>query len=219
MPGTLLSKIAGILYDPKDTNIGDPFEPASLNSKTTWRNVDWLLGNSGSSSRLPSCFMAEDFHQHLEDKITSIMERTAEAGPAECMSHFGSTFDEIAALSTRDIMVIVWSVPNKQCASDPLPVWLIKEVIDVLAPFITSLFSTSLRTGEFPLSWKHVSVLPRLKHPDSDPKEMANYRPGSNLPFLSKVLETTANIQLVPYLAVNGLMLQNQSAYTCRREH
>jgi len=42
---------------------------------------------------------------------------------------------------------------------------------------------------------------------------MANYRPVSNLTFLSKVIERIVAQQLNDYLAANNLLTSNQSAY------
>lgn len=47
------------------------------------------------------------------------------------------------------------SSPNKQCYSDQLPTWLLKDSIETLSPFLEILLSISLTSGEFPVSWKH----------------------------------------------------------------
>ena len=54
---------------------------------------------------------------------------------------------------------------------------------------------------------------PRLKKPTLDPELHSNYRPVSNLPFLSKVLERLVAGQLNMYLSQNGLFAKRQSAY------
>ena len=46
---------------------------------------------------------------------------------------------------------------------------------------------------------------------------LSSYRPISNLPFVSKVLEHAVNERMSQHLQLNGLMLENQSAY--RRSH
>ena len=56
-----------------------------------------------------------------------------------------------------------------------------------------------------------------LKKPGSDTADMANYRPVSNLSFLSKTVERVVAEQLNSYLMNNGLMPPLQSAY--RRHH
>ena len=56
-------------------------------------------------------------------------------------------------------------------------------------------------------------MTPLLKKPGMDAADMANYRPVSNLSFLSKTVERVVADQLNRYLASSGLMLPLQSAY------
>jgi len=67
------------------------------------------------------------------------------------------------------------------------------------------------------MSQKQAIVTPLLKKAGVDAADMANYRPVSNLTFLSKTVERVVTGQLNGYLAVNGLLPQLQSAY--RRSH
>ena len=47
----------------------------------------------------------------------------------------------------------------------------------------------SLQTGVFPTAFKTAVVKPLFKKSNLDPSVFNNYRPVSNLPFLSKILE------------------------------
>ena len=58
------------------------------------------------------------------------------------------------------------------------------------------LFNASLTTGCFPAKFKHAIVLPLLKEDGLDKDQLKNYRPVSNLPFLSKLLERVIQRQL-----------------------
>ena len=60
-------------------------------------------------------------------------------------------------------------------------------------------------------------VMPRLKKSGLDPAEIKNYRPISNLPFMSKVIEKLILTQLTRYLTANGLFPKFQSGF--RRYH
>ena len=48
---------------------------------------------------------------------------------------------------------------NKQCELDPIPTWLVKELIDALAPTIRNMADASFSQEKFPDSHKHVSEL------------------------------------------------------------
>ena len=64
---------------------------------------------------------------------------------------------------------------------------------------------------------KEALIRPSLKEPHLDPENISNYRPVSNLPFLSKILEKTVNQQLEQHLESNQMLSKFQSAY--RKHH
>ena len=64
----------------------------------------------------------------------------------------------------------------------------------------------------FPIKWKTALVRPLLKRPRREPIS-TNYRPVSNLAFLSKVVEKAALIQFVEHCEENQLLPDYQSAY------
>ena len=103
--------------------------------------------------------------------------------------------------------------PDKSCELDPIPTWLLKKCIDVLLPLVTSIINMSLSTNQVPLDFKSARIRPLLKKPGLDPDTLKNYRPVSNLPFLSKVLEKVIDAQLEHHLTVNNLHEIHQSAY------
>ena len=59
-------------------------------------------------------------------------------------------------------------------------------------------------------------ILPKLKRPNLDPI-FSNYRPLSNLSFISKITERAASIQVVNHLTLHHLFPWTQSAY--RKHH
>ena len=56
-------------------------------------------------------------------------------------------------------------------------------------------------------------IRPVIKKSSLDPEDLNNYRPISNLSFLSKVLEKIVALQITSYLAENNLCSKMQSAY------
>ena len=76
--------------------------------------------------------------------------------------------------------------------------------------------NASLHEGMLPTSQRGAVVTPRLKKSGSDQADICNYRPISNLTFMS-VVERLVCRQLVAYLEQNGLLPELQSAY--RRRH
>ena len=63
-------------------------------------------------------------------------------------------------------------------------------------PTITRLINDSLSSGKFPNVFKEAIVKPLLKKCNIDPNDLKNYRPVSNLPFLSKHSTETALLRV-----------------------
>ena len=102
--------------------------------------------------------------------------------------------------------------PSKQCASDHLPTWLLKECASTVAPFITRKLNMSLTGGDFPSPWKHTIVTALLKKAGLDDSIVSSYRPVSNLPHLSKILERIVHHQVISHLEEFKLVPDFQSA-------
>ena len=100
---------------------------------------------------------------------------------------------------------------------DPVPTWLLKKCLQELLPLLTALINKSLSTGIFPKKCKHAIIRPMLKKSTLDPEVLKNYRPLSNLHFVSKILEMIVGQRLEEHLNRYSLHHPLQSAY--RKEH
>jgi len=83
----------------------------------------------------------------------------------------------------------------------------------VFTPAITRLANLSLQTGKFPVRYKRAQLLLLLKKAGLDSSQPANYRPISNQPTLSKVLERLVLARLRTHLLSSANFSQFQSAY------
>ena len=72
-------------------------------------------------------------------------------------------------------------------------------------------------TGKFPFSQKSAIITPLLKKASLDPEALTNYRPVSNITFVSKLLERILAKQLHDHLSQHQLYEKHQSAY--RKRH
>ena len=107
--------------------------------------------------------------------------------------------------------------PSKSCSLDPWPTFLVLDYLDILITPITSIINASLEQGKCPNFFKQAHVTPILKKSSLDKEILKNYRPVSNLNFISKILERVVAVQLQTYLDEAGLMTAFQSAY--RKHH
>ena len=177
-----------------------------------WQSVDALMGRG----RSPTCSTigATAFHRHFDDKVAAVRASTSDAPPPSyTTAPQGCSFHDFRSVSVDDIVTAVRQLPDKQCASDPMPTRLLKENIDVLAPFLTEFFNRSLSLGAVPVTFKAAYISPLLKKTDLDPADAKSFRPISNLSVLSKLLERIVAQQLLGYLRGHRLLPDLQSAY------
>ena len=194
------------------------------NCKTMYATLHLLLGSS--KKVLPYCDdqtdLANKFAGFFDDKISKIRTVLDEreqglqtSGIVQSMDkHQCETgFSTFVDVSPSDIKMIISKSANKFCSLDPMPTWLVKDNIEVLVSPFVSLINSSLRSGVFPDKFKDAIISPCLKKSTLDSLVLANYRPVSNLAFLSKVLETIVSKQLVKHLDRCDLHEVLQSAY------
>ena len=48
----------------------------------------------------------------------------------------------------------VQKLPNKQCASDPIPTWLLKRISEMILPFVIGMVNQSISESIVPKPWK-----------------------------------------------------------------
>ena len=106
-------------------------------------------------------------------------------------------------------------MPKKSCDLDPIPTPILHDCLEEITPIVTDIVNKSLSCGVIPQCFKHALrlVKPLLKKAKLDPNCPSNYRPVSNLPFLSKVLESIVLKQFLQHLESHSLLQPSQSAY------
>ena len=72
-----------------------------------------------------------------------------------------------------------------------------------------------LTTNVFPLPCKSSIVTTLIKKPGLDAETLKNYRPVSNLSFLSKVIEKVIASRIISHIENNAIIDKFQSAYKC----
>ena len=122
---------------------------------------------------------------------------------------FQNTDEYIPEVNTSVPML---SMKNKTCELDTIPTNLLKVILLTVMETITQIVNMSLTTGTFPLDWKIAIVRPLIKKAGLELIKK-NYRPVSNLCFLSKLVEHYMLKQLLKHCDDNCLLPDFQSAY------
>ena len=107
---------------------------------------------------------------------------------------------------------MILATPNKSCELDPILTEILKHILPCILELITDIVNLSLDNGVFPDTLKVALVKPLLKKANLDLTDN-NFRPVSNLAYMSKLGERAAASQLIEQIDKSNLMEPNQSAY------
>jgi hypothetical protein len=203
----LLQKSQSDYYKSLVSNSTDP--------KSLWNAIGKILHRS-TSLPMPSLpQLAERFSQFFSSKIS----RLRSALPLSNIDPFSipnvppTSFCQFSPITIDETRKLILASPPTNSPGDPIPTSLLISCIDAICPIITDIVNLSLKSGSFPSACKIASVTPLLKKTNLEPDDLKNYRPISNLSFLSKVIERVVSAQLTSHLTTNNLFNSNQSAY------
>ena len=115
-----------------------------------------------------------------------------------------------------DITKLIKSTPTKYCESDPVPTTLLKKINVTVAPEITCIINHSLEEGHVSDNLKDALLKPGIKKQDLDKEIMKNFRPISNLSYLSKLLEWIVCNQLIKLHHTNRKNRRNAVSLSCK---
>ena len=110
-------------------------------------------------------------------------------------------FPNFKTLTQDQVSLIIGQAAIKFCPLDPEPTSVVLQVLDVLLPVITCMINMSFESALFAEEWRQDLVLPTLKKCGLD-IAYKNFRPVSNLPYVSKLSERAAADQLIDQRSV-----------------
>ena len=133
--------------------------------------------------------------------------------PCDTVEFSGTPFAEFKLITNDFVKEVLQEMPKKSCYHDPIPTPILHDCLDEITPIVTDIVNKSLSCGVVPKCFKHALVKPLLKKANLNPNCLSNYRPVSNLPFLSKMLECIVLKQFLQHLESHSLLEPFQSAY------
>ena len=202
----------------------DDLEESKDDARGLQRKLNRLLGKVETVLPEAGCNqqLAEDFAEFFSNKVEKI--RTSVSKEKDCAMTSGnavntlnsdgqSTLEVFEEVSIEQLKRLVKGMADKSCDLDTIPTWLVKECIDDLAPHLQRIVNLSLQCAQVPVTLQQALVFPTIKNAHGDRDSLNNYRPVSNLPFISKLLEKVALEQITSYLDDHDLLNRHQSGY------
>ena len=129
--------------------------------------------------------------------------------PPKTVLHDRLDILEISPQSVRDVLDGL--NVNKSCGPDLMSPRLLKEGSPILAEPYSLIFTSSLRTGQFPTTWKDGNIT--ALHKKEDRSMPSNYRPISLLCQAGKSFERCVHKQLYIYINQHNLLTPFQSGF------
>ena len=184
--------------------------------RSLFKIVDQVLRKNPPSPSTDN-ITAESMSRFFTEKIKCIWEGLIADVPVDAPSsptHASPpAFPVFQAATNEEVFAIIKTMSNASCDLDPMPTTLVKQHLITLVPVITQFINASIQSGTVPGRMKTAVIAPRLKKSSLDDDDLKSYRPISNLPFLSKVLERVIASRLTSHMRYHQLHEPLQSAY------
>ena len=197
-------------------------EECGNDTKALYRLTDSLMYKN-QNTKLPShddpTELANDFVAFFSDKVRKIA-RSFPIQSDQCSESPNQNvncLNSFKPITAEELKKLILTGNKKTCLLDPLPTGILIECIDCLLPVLCNIVNSSLISCTMAPCLKTASVTPLLKKTGLDVDERKNYRPVSNLAYVSKLIEKVVVVQLEKHMKENNLEECHQSAY--RKQH
>ena len=182
-----------------------------------WKSFSSVMGLDRVKSEGVSGITSEDLLNFFIEKIELIRRSTGSVPATTKLPTSNAVFSSFREYAPDEVRQIIVTTKSTSCSLDPIPTTILKEFLPELLPFITTMCNSSLRNGFLPSSQRHAIVKPILKKPGLDVDDVKNYRPISNLSYMSKLVERMVSQQITAFLDEHCLLPKFQSGF--RKHH
>ena len=192
----------------------DTIKAAGNNTKKLFEISYSLLGRATTRilPDIPLQSMPIHFDTYFNNKITNIINSLPSPTlPQITISIYKFNTFNTPTLTTIDSLL---QAVKSAFKLDPIPTPLLHILSTRLTPHYKTIIDRSLTSGIVPTSMKLALVTPIIKNQSLEKSTLSNYRPISNLSYISKTLERVVCSQLNTYLNANNILNKYQSAYT-----
>ena len=199
----------------KTSTISTQVLECGKDSKKLFELVSKLTGSKATnpmSDHEDTQQLTEEFADHFLNKIVRICDALDDLPLYIPPTRIVPELHEFRPMLSEEIKEIIMASPSKFCKLDSIPTALLKRLLPVVLPDITSLVNLSLRIGTFADEWKITWVKPLIKSINMELVKNS-YHLISNCNFISKIVEKCMLVQINQHCNLHGLLPSYQSAY------
>ena len=219
---TLRNRVVNLIKRKKQLFYSEIIANSNYDPKRLHRTLKTLMGKNTENS-LPSNIedipLGENFGDFFLNKISGISEEFPPQNDTSIPPDTNEThFSSLPDLSIDQVDSLILKSRKTFNEADPFP---ISDVIDSssfhkIRDIFHIIINKCRREGSFPNCEKTAFITPTLKKGLSNEK-LDSFRPVSKTSWLSKLIESSYQIDLVEYVTSNALIPTFQSAY--RKRH
>ena len=192
--------------------------------RKTWKNIRNLMGTKESKCKIYSLVINDETIHENKDIANSFNEYFSGIAldlqrqmpppvddPLRNISSNAPNSFFIYPVTSSEVESIVGKLKNSYYETDSIPVKIFKIIFPFLSEYVAKLVNDSFSNALFPNCLGMATIVPIHK---SGPKSsIANYRPISILPLLSKIFEKCMSTRLVRYLEKFNLICPQQFGF------
>ena len=219
---SLRKQAVNLAFDKKKQFVSSKLEQGC--SKTLYAVVNELIDNK-KQAVLPKAesdaSLANKFQIFFREKIEKIRSSFTPSPSYTAKTKLNPNLQKLSVFeptNVDEISNIVNSFGIKCSPDDPVPANLLSSESETFIPYWVEIVNLSLETGSMD-GLKNAVVIPLIKELTAltDTDNFKNYRPVSNLMFVSKLIERVVDIRLREQLVRNKL--QSEKNYGYEKHH
>ena len=222
----LCLKLKTLIYDAKEKCYKKQISDCGGDQKQLFGIVNSILGRGRQivyPQYMDSFTLASLFNNYFITKIADIRNEfpalesdAAQLSVTDFNAHSNvshTSLTDFTPTNIEEVQKLLSKMNKTTCKLDPFCTSIIMQYPQYFIHVYVYIINLCFSSGVYPTAFKSAIVKPLIKKPTLDCEVLKNYRPISNLPFLSKLTEKVIAQRLVSHMQDTSVVEKFQSAY------